>query len=166
MFNIVTVCTGNICRSPMAHALLQAELAHAGIEDRVSVRSAGTSDEEHGNAVDPRARAVLQRHHLELPDHRAHRITDDELDHADLILVMTEDHRAQLLRRLGEHRDSRVRLLRSFDPELDPGADGHGDLDIADPWYGGAADFDLAWEQIRAATGPVVAAVRRKLAAS
>lgn len=162
MFNIVTVCTGNICRSPMAQALLQAELAHAGLGDRVSVRSAGTSDEEHGNPVDPRAGTVLDRHDLELPGHRAHRITDDELEHADLILVMTEDHRAQLLRRLGEHRDPRVRLLRSFDPE----ADGHGDLDIADPWYGGAADFDLAWEQIQAAAGPVVADVRRKLAGS
>ena len=162
MFNIVTVCTGNICRSPMAQALLRAELDRAGLEDRVAVRSAGTSGEELGNPVDPRARAVLDRHEVRLSGHRAHRITDEELDGADLILVMTEDHRAQLLRRLGGNRDPRVRLLRSFDPKTD----GQEDLDIADPWYGGTADFDRAWQQIRSATGPVVSAVQRKLTAS
>lgn len=47
-----------------------------------------------------------------------------------------------------------------------PAHAGRGELDIAGPWYGGAADFDLAWQQIQAATGPVVAAVRRKLVAS
>ena len=46
MFSIVTVCTGNICRSPMAEALLRSELTDAGLAQRVRVSSAGVSDED------------------------------------------------------------------------------------------------------------------------
>ncbi|MBD2761639.1 low molecular weight phosphotyrosine protein phosphatase [Kocuria sp. cx-455] len=159
MFKIVTVCTGNICRSPMAQALLIAELSAAGLQDRVSVFSAGISDEEHGNPVDSRAVTVLARNDLELPDHQAHRITDDELRDADLVLAMTAAHQAELRRRLGDEQAEQVRLMRSFGT----GNRNDNDLDIADPWYGGADDFDLAWEQIHAAAPHVVSEVSQRL---
>ena len=50
---ILMVCTGNICRSTMAHAIAEQSAAHAGI--RIVVDSAGVSDEERGNPIDPRA---------------------------------------------------------------------------------------------------------------
>lgn len=159
MFKIVTVCTGNICRSPMAQALLNAELSASGLQDQVSVMSAGISDEEHGNPVDPRAVTVLARNDLEVPDHQAHRITDDELRDADLLLVMTAAHQTELRRRLGDEQAEQVRLMRSFGTEdLND-----NDLDIADPWYGGSDDFDLAWEQIHAAVPHVVSEVSQRL---
>ncbi|RKQ34837.1 low molecular weight protein-tyrosine-phosphatase [Kocuria tytonis] len=153
MFNVVTVCTGNICRSPMAEALLRAEVERAGLAREVEVASAGVSDEEHGNPVDPRARTVLARNDLELPQHSAHRITDRELAQADLLVAMTASHQEQLRQRLPGAAADKVRLMRSFDPAVDPSGE---DLDIADPWYGGAEDFDTAWEQIRAATPGLV----------
>ena len=162
MFTIVTVCTGNICRSPMAHALLDAEFSAAGLQDQVRVISAGISDEEDGNPVDPRAVTVLARNDLELPNHQAHRITDQELHEADLLVAMTAAHQSELLRRLGDEHADHVRLMRSFDPEQRR-AD---DLDIADPWYGDADDFDLAWDQIRAAVPHVVAEVSQRLRTS
>ncbi|CAL8899591.1 phosphotyrosine protein phosphatase [Kocuria varians] len=162
MVNVVTVCTGNICRSPMAEALLRSELERAGLAGSVAVGSAGVSDEEHGNPVDPRAREVLERHGLALPEHSAHRITDEELADADLLLAMTASHRDQLRRQLPAERASAVRLMRSFDPATEH-AD--GDLDIADPWYGGAEDFDTAWQQIEAATPGVVAWLRERVEA-
>lgn len=162
MFNIVTVCTGNICRSPMAHALLLAELADAGLQDQVHVSSAGISDEEHGNPVDPRAVTVLSRNDLELPNHQAHRITDEELRDADLLLAMTAAHQAELRRRLGDDHAEQVRLMRSFGAQDNT----EDDLDIADPWYGGADDFDLAWEQIQDAVPHVVSEVSQRLKTS
>ena len=150
MIEIVTVCTGNICRSPMAEALLRREVEQAGLGGRVTVASAGVSDEEHGNPVDPRAREVLADNGLELPHHSAHRITDRELADAALVLAMTEDHARQLRERLPGV--DTVRLMRSFDPH----ASSDEDLDIADPWFGSAEDFDTAWEQIEAATPGVV----------
>ena len=162
MVEIVTVCTGNICRSPMAEALLRAEVQRAGLTDRVHVSSAGVSDEEHGRPVDPRARTVMARHGLELPEHRAHRATDRELEDADLLLAMTESHREQLLQRLPEAEADKVRLMRSFDPA----ASGTGeDLDIADPWYGGSADFDTSWQQISAAVPGVMTWLGERVAA-
>ncbi|RLY95147.1 protein tyrosine phosphatase [Kocuria tytonicola] len=160
MVDIVTVCTGNICRSPMAEALLRAEVERAGLADRVRVSSAGVSDEEHGRPVDPRAQSVLTRNGLELPEHSAHRITDEELADADLLLAMTDSHRRQLLQRLNSADAGKVRMMRSFDPE----ATGTGeDLDIADPWYGGSEDFATAWEQIRAATPGLVAWLQERV---
>ena len=55
---VLMVCTGNICRSTMAHAILQQEAARAGVD--VEVDSAGVSDEEQGNPIDRRAARVLR----------------------------------------------------------------------------------------------------------
>jgi len=163
MFSIVTVCTGNICRSPMAEALLRREIERAGLGDAVTVGSAGVSDEEHGNPVDPRAGAVLADNGLELPEHSAHRVTDRELAEADLLLAMTAEHARRLRQRLPEGHPDTVRLLRSFDPAVDPE---HTDLDIADPWYGGSEDFNTAWEQISAAVPGVVSWLGERVSAS
>lgn len=61
MYRIAVVCTGNICRSPMAELALERELDRAGLASSVAVDSGGISDEEHGNPVDPRAARVLER---------------------------------------------------------------------------------------------------------
>lgn len=144
----MVVCTGNICRSPMAEIVLRERFADAGLADRVVVDSTGTSDEEHGNPVDRRARAVLQRHGYPTGDgHRARQVQAG--DRRDLVLAMTNAH-ARALRRLGVE----AVLFRSFDP------DAVGDLDVADPWYGGTQDFEDCLAQIEAAADGIVEHVR------
>ena len=60
-YTVMTVCTGNICRSPMAEIILRAEFESRGIgRGRVRVLSSGVSDEEYGHPIDPRAVRVLQ----------------------------------------------------------------------------------------------------------
>ena len=49
MYTVMTVCTGNICRSPMAEIILRAEFERRGLADKVNVESSGVSDEEYGN---------------------------------------------------------------------------------------------------------------------
>ena len=58
-YSVMVVCTGNICRSPMAEIVLRERFAAAGLADQVVVDSTGISDEERGNPLDRRARAVL-----------------------------------------------------------------------------------------------------------
>ena len=60
-YRIALVCLGNICRSPMAHVVLEDRLAEAGLDDRVEVASSGTGDWHVGHPMDPRAAATLSR---------------------------------------------------------------------------------------------------------
>ena len=101
MYTVMTVCTGNICRSPMAEIILCAEFERRGLADKVNVESSGVSDEEYGNPIDRRAVKVLKERGYELPSHHfAHRITRDEIEHTDLFLPMTASHMRALLRQL------------------------------------------------------------------
>jgi len=147
----MVVCTGNICRSPMAEIVLRERFAAAGLADQVVVDSTGISDEERDNPVDRRARAVLERHGYPTGDgHRARQVEPG--DQRDLVLAMTNAH-ARALRRLG----AEPVLFRTFDP------DAVGDLDVADPWYGGPRDFEDCLAQIEAAADGVVEHVRNDL---
>ena len=90
MYTVMTVCTGNICRSPMAEIILRTEFERRGLADKVNVESSGVSDEEYGNPIDRRAVKVLRERGYELPAHHfAHRITRDEIERTDLFLPMT-----------------------------------------------------------------------------
>jgi len=150
----MTVCTGNICRSPMAEVVLRARFEAAGLGDDVVVDSTGVSDEEHGRPIDPRARRVLEAHGYPVPAHRARQVRGGDLAARDLVLAMTAQH-ARRLRSLG---DGDVRLYRSFDPAA--GGLAEHLLDVEDPWYGDEAGFVTTLRQIEAAADGVVAHVR------
>ena len=96
---VLMVCTGNICRSTMAHAVLEQAAARAGVD--VVVDSAGVSDEEAGNPIDRRAARVLRDAGYAVPDHRARQIRAGELGEWDLVLAMTSRH-LSVLERLAE----------------------------------------------------------------
>ena len=165
-YRVMTVCTGNICRSPMAEIVLRDRFEAAGLGDSVVVDSSGVSDEEHGNPVDRRARAVLADHGYPTGDgHRARQVTTGDVGSRDLVLAMTTRH-ARGLRDLAERvpGDPLIRMYRSFDPA----ADGlpEDQLDIADPWYGGPEDFEVCLAQVEAAADGVVDFVRAELGVS
>ena len=166
-YRVMTVCTGNICRSPMAEIVLRERFAGAGLEGLVEVDSSGISDEEWGNPVDRRARAVLAEHGYPTGDgHRARQVERGDLADHDLLLAMTAVH-ARALRRLAAtpEQAGRVRMYRSFDPAAPAVGAGvpESALDVEDPWYGGMADFEECLAQVEAAADAVVAHVRAQL---
>jgi len=153
-YRIITVCTGNICRSPMAEFMLASAAAAAGLN--VEVDSAGTSAWELGNPMDPRAADVLARHGIPATDHTARKFEPAWFAGRDLILALDTDH-FHALRALAPSPDAaaKVRMLRSFDPavaDADPQHQG-----IYDPWYGDEHDFQASWELISAAIPGVLA---------
>lgn len=152
-YNVMTVCTGNICRSPMAEVILRKFFQDRGLdEDQVRVESSGVSDEEFGNPIDRRAQKVLRERGYEVPaDHFAHRITREEAEDADLLLPMTADHMRALLRLLPSGKRSAVHLYRSFDPTC---PSRHRDGRAKSIWWtlGMAAPMSSRWPSIRSST--------------
>ena len=166
-YRVMTVCTGNICRSPMAEVVLRRRLDEAGLgPDEVVVESTGTTSEEEGNPVDRRARRVLEAAGYDVepaasPEgHRARQVSSGDVDRSDLVLAMTTAHQRALLR-LAPRAAEKVLMYRSFDPAA-AGQEGRA-LDVADPWYGDLRDFEECLDQVEAAAGAVVDHVRRAL---
>ena len=169
-YRVMTVCTGNICRSPMAEVVLRHRFEAIGLGDAVVVDSSGISDEETGNPIDPRAADVLQDAGYPVPRHRAHRVTAKEIAGRDLLLAMTARH-ARTLRTLAPDAEVavRVRMFRSFDPAAPApsGADAVADearLDVEDPWYGERDGFVSVLQEIEAAADGILDYVREELA--
>ena len=160
----MTVCTGNICRSPMAEVVLRASFESAGLGGLVVVESTGTSDEEHGNPIDPRARTALAGRGYDVPRRVARQVRATDLPAHDLVLAMTSRH-ARALRRLALDTDAagRVVMYRAFDPAALSLLDGGPEhlLDVDDPWYGGPDQFEACLDEIEAAVDGIVAHVRR-----
>jgi protein-tyrosine phosphatase len=137
--HVVFVCSGNICRSPIAEKVFAAELERAGLAEGVRVTSAGTGGWHVGDPADERAAAVLRAAGYP-SDHRARQVDADTLG-ADLIVALDDTHR----RALSRAGAGRVRLLRSFDPAAPERAE------VPDPYYGEDAGFDEVLAMIRAA---------------
>lgn len=156
MLHIDFVCTGNICRSPMAEVIVRDKLAEAGFgEDAVQVTSSGIGNWHVGHQADHRALAELAAHGYNGESHRAQQFGAEQFD-ADLIVALDHNHVSELVAR-GVPED-KVRLLRSFDPAAK--AD---DLGVADPYYGGPEGFAVTREQIEAAADGIIAWVRAAL---
>lgn len=148
---ILFVCWGNICRSPMAEVVARAKTAYDQ-NTQVTFASAGVSAEEAGSPMDPRAVAALQRAGYQVERHIARKVSAQEVIDADLVIGMEELHLSKL-RELVPTADH-LYLLSNFDPDAMPGAE------IEDPWYGDDSDFELALKQIEAAMPEVVKRAR------
>jgi protein-tyrosine phosphatase len=160
-YRICLVCLGNICRSPMAEAVLRDELARAGLAgpvvgSAVEVDSAGTGDWHVGGPMDAGARAELGRRGYDGSAHRARLFDAAWFRERDLVLAMDRRNLAQL-RRMAPDAESagpRLLLFRSFDPALAEdgraAADPH-DGEVPDPYDGDPEDYALAFDLVQAA---------------
>ena len=167
MFRIITVCTGNICRSPMAQFCLTRAFSDAQLAEEVSVDSAGVTGWEAGRPMDPRTAAELRMHSFPgapLDDFRARAFEPGWYRTRDLILAMDYGHLTHLRAEAPAGAHTKIRMMRSFDPAAAKlPADQQG---IEDPWYGDTSAFDSSYALIQAAVPGVVDFVRSALAES
>ncbi|MDY6051309.1 MAG: low molecular weight protein-tyrosine-phosphatase [Rothia sp. (in: high G+C Gram-positive bacteria)] len=149
----MTVCTGNICRSPMGEYLIKQAATQAGLT--VEVASSGISNEEKGNPIDRRAKKVLDELNINTGSHKAKQFTRADFDRYDLLLAMDTNHYRELKRLApNDEAASKVRLMREFDPALtDKPLD---QLGIYDPWYGNMSDFYETFQMIQNAVPGVI----------
>lgn len=160
---VLTVCLGNICRSPTAAAAVREAADAAGIE--VEVHSAGTGSWHLGEPPDARMRRAADAAGLTL-DGVAQLADAEAIDAADLVLAMDRQNLADLERIAADAGLSTpIRLFRSYDPQVagvgaSPGAGpARDDLEVPDPYYGGADGFAEVVALCRAAAQGVVASL-------
>ncbi|WP_067822901.1 low molecular weight protein-tyrosine-phosphatase [Nocardia inohanensis] len=153
--HVTFICTGNICRSPMAEKIFAAHLERAGLADRVRVSSAGTGGWHVGDDADPRTTRELREHGYPV-GHVAAVVGAEHLS-ADLLVALDAGHEREL-GELGVPSERRM-LLRDFDPQADS-------ISVPDPYYGDQSDFVLVREQIEAAVPGLLNWVREQLGES
>lgn len=164
MYSIIAVCTGNICRSPMAEFALRRAFDAAGLAEHVRIDSAGVSDGELGSPVDPRAGDLMRREGLDASRHAARVFDPLRFADRDLVLALDVPHWRRLRALAPDDASAaKVRLLREFDPAL-AGSE-PAELGIYDPWYGGPEDFRTTYGMIAAAVPGVVRTVVGELGA-
>jgi protein-tyrosine phosphatase len=147
---VLTVCLGNICRSPTAEAAIVEAAAARGVE--VEVSSAGTGGWHVGDPPDARMRAAGADVDL-IIDGAAAQVTPDALRDADLVVAMDRSNLADLRRLAEDHGiTTPIRLYRAFDDDS-LAAD---DLEVPDPYYGGSDGFAHVVALCRAAAVGVV----------
>lgn len=153
-YRVCFVCTGNICRSPMAESVFRARVAEAGLDGLVEVDSAGTGGWHEGDGADPRTVTVLRENGYGA-EHTARQFDRSWFARLDLVVALDSGHLRALRRLAPTDQDAeKVRLLRSYDPSAGD------DLDVPDPYYGGSEGFDECLEMVEAASIGLLAAVR------
>ena len=122
---VLMICTGNICRSPMAEGLLRTRLIREGLADRIQVRSSGTHGID-GSPASAYAIVALHQMGIDIRGHRARTVTQQAVDEANLLLAMTHGH-VSFIEQHFRHTEEKLYLLSEMIGQ---------DFNINDP-YGG-----------------------------
>ncbi|WP_420149779.1 low molecular weight protein-tyrosine-phosphatase [Spirosoma sp.] len=143
MLNVLFVCLGNICRSPVAEGVFKNLIAEAGLDEQISCDSAGTSSYHIGSLPDRRTRENALEHGLTLT-HRARRFTGEDLAQFDYFVAMDEKNLEAIeklnYRSTGLYTTDTIFLLREFDPEVSD------DPNVPDPYYEGPDVFEEVYQ--------------------
>jgi protein-tyrosine phosphatase len=130
---LLFVCSGNICRSPTAEAVMRRLLDEAGLTGEIEVDSAGTGHWHVGESPDPRAAAAARRRGLTVAG-TARQIAPTDFDDFDVILAVDDENLQRLRQMTPPGAADRVRKLAA--------------QDVPDPYYGGEDGFDVALDLI------------------
>lgn len=139
MKNILFICHGNICRSPMAEFVMKDLVKKDGLASQFHIESAATSREEIGNPVYPPARRKLAEHGISCEDHAARQLTNQDYDKYDLLIGMDSANLRNMYRICGGDFAGKLHLLMDYTDHP---------RDVADPWY--TEDFESTWRDVLA----------------
>ena len=149
MINILFICHGNICRSPMAEFVMKNLVSKAGLENRFHIESAATSTEEVGSPVYPPARRKLAEHGTGCAGKTARQLKKCDYDQYDPQIGMDRANLRNMQRICGGDCDGKMHLLMEYTS---------APRDVADPWYTG--DFETTWRDVLAGCQGLLQAVK------
>lgn len=155
-YRVLFVCMGNICRSPTAHGVFRHMVRNAGLQELVTVDSAGTHNYHPGEPPDARSQRHAAQRGYELADLRARQMLADDFARHDLILAMDWDNLALAQDLCPPGHAAKVRRLTEFCLRLDSPV-------VPDPYYGGDAGFEQVLDLVEDACEGLLRHVRAQL---
>lgn len=135
--NVIMVCTGNICRSPMAEGLLRDKLKDKGIK-HISVDSAGIENYHHGQAPDKRAISVMKKHGHDISLLKARQLTAHDVKPEDTFILCATSAHQRAAEQLKTQHHGQAKIVKILP----------NNQDFADPYYGEIADFEHVYQQL------------------
>jgi protein-tyrosine phosphatase len=148
LIKILFVCTGNICRSPLAEGILREKLRKSNIAAEVD--SCGFESFHVGDPPDSRAQEVAGKRGIDLSSHRARLFTTDDFDKFDYIYAMDSTHFSNIMRLTRNKSDrSKIDYLLNI---LHPGQN----LGVQDPWYYDLKVFEKVFFQLDEACDRII----------
>ena len=151
MINVLFVCLGNICRSPMAEAIFQQMVKDAGLADKISVDSVGTGGWHVGETAHRGTRQVLAKHNIPY-NGRARQITAADMNNPnDYIIAMDQSNYSDVVRQYGQH--PHIHLLLDF-------AQNTSERNVPDPYYTG--NFDFVYDLVADGCSGLLATIRQE----
>lgn len=153
---VLFVCLGNICRSPSADGIMKQLVREAGLEDRISIDSAGTIGVHHGNPADSRMRQhALQRGYT--LDSISRPVVEADFDEFDYIIGMDYNNIADLKARAKtKEQEEKIFAMCSW-------CASHDHDEVPDPYYGGSAGFELVLDILEDACQNLLTDLQEKL---
>jgi protein-tyrosine phosphatase len=138
--NVLMVCLGNICRSPLAHGIFE----HLSKGFLITVDSAGTANYHSGNSPDPRSIKTAARHGINIANQKARQFVVEDFRKFDTIYLMDQENLQNVLKLAQSESDrNKVSLLLGTD-------------EVEDPYYGGDNGFEIVFEKIERACKKII----------
>jgi protein-tyrosine phosphatase len=156
MIRVCFVCLGNICRSPTAEGVMRQLVESAGLTGEVGVDSAGTAGYHAGEPPDHRSALAAEKRGIRLAG-RARRFERSDWSELDYVLAIDQSVWESLRSGCPPGCESKLHLLRSFDPDSPSGAG------VPDPYYGGDQGFEHVLDLCEAACRGLLGDIQRRL---
>ena len=156
MFKVMIVCMGNVCRSPLAHILLDNYLQKKGLTDKISVESSGVNVFSEGQAMCDNIIATAAGRGLSIK-HYSRRFYKEDGEEFNLILAMDNTTMSRIKGHLkGTGSTGEVKFFKYFDPVKS------GGNEVPDPWYGGNDESEMVYDMIERTIEPLVDSIINK----